>query len=229
MTVDWRSYALPETIDGDLAALADPAFAQLESAVFDHLANSWCSQAKARLLLELVVLSRPQVCVEIGAFTGSTTLPVAAGLRHVGQGRACVIEPWSNEEALRGLPDGDANALWWADVDMAAVRAQFAQLLAAWSLASWCEVLAEASRDAAAKITAIDMLHLDGNFSEQGSLLDSELYVPKVAVGGHIVLSNALVTVAGKPAKMRALWPLFDTCDVVCELDDGNTLMFRKR
>ena len=71
--------------------------------------------------------------------------------------------------------------------------------------------------------------HLDGNFSEEGAWQDSEVYLPKVVPGGYILLSNALVSVAGQSAKMKALWPLFDRCDVVCEIDDSNTLLFRKR
>jgi hypothetical protein len=27
---------------------------------------------------------------------------------------------------------------------------------------------------------------------------------------------------------MKALWPLFETCDIVSEIDNGNTLLFRK-
>jgi hypothetical protein len=28
---------------------------------------------------------------------------------------------------------------------------------------------------------------------------------------------------------MKVLWPLFDRCDVLCEIDDSNTLLFGKR
>ena len=229
MTVEWN----PDCVAGDnpsgLADVDSPALRQLESEVFEYLKNSWCSEQKARLLLELVVITKPSVCVEVGAFTGSTTLPVLAGLRYLGAGRAYVVDPWSTEEAIRGLPAGDVNTVWWSGLDMQAVRARFAQMLETWRLDSWCEVLPEASRQAVSQVPATDLLHLDGNFSDEGSLLDSELYLPKVTPGGYVVLSNVLVTVAGRPTKMRALWPLFDRCEVVSELDGGNTLLFRKR
>ena len=180
-------------------------------------------------MLELVVITKPAVCVEIGAFTGSTTLPMLAGLRYLGVGRAYVIDPWSNEEAIRGLPGDDVNTAWWSGVDMHAVRAQFAQMLETWSLGALCQVLPAVSQQAVSQVPAIDFLHLDGNVSEEGALLDSELYLPKVTPGGYVVISNVLVTVAGIPTKMRALWPLFDACEIVCELDHGNTLLFKKR
>jgi hypothetical protein len=227
---EWLAYCLPGRDEASVSTLSDPTLVQLEAEMLEYLRDSWCSQQKARLLLELVVITQPGVCAEIGAFSGSTTLPMLAGLRYLDRGRAYVVEPWSNEEAVRGLPSDDVNTSWWSTVDMAVVRSQFDRMLETWSLRSWCEVLAVPSREAISRIpTTIDFLHLDGNFSAEGSALDSELYLPKVAIGGHVVLSNVLVTVADGPTKMRALWPLFDACDILCEVDGGNTLLFRKR
>jgi hypothetical protein len=229
MITDWLAHFVGGEAEADLAALRSPALAQLERETVEYLKDSWCSEQKAKLLLELVVVTRPGACVEIGAFSGSTTLPMLAGLRYLDAGRAYVVEPWSNAEAIRGLPSGDVNTAWWAAVDMTTVRSQFDRMLETWSLGSWCEVLPLASREAISAVPAIDLLHLDGNFSEEGAALDSELYLPKVVPGGHVVLSNVLVTVAGAPTKMRALWPLFDACDVLGEVDGGNSLLFRKR
>jgi hypothetical protein len=112
---------------------------------------------------------------------------------------------------------------------MPAVSAQFAQMLQQWSLDSFCQVLPAPSRDAGSAVPAIDFLHLDGNFSEEGALLDSQLYLPKVTARGYALLSNALVTVGGSPTKMKALRPFFEQCEIVCDLDGGNTLLFRKK
>jgi len=152
-----------------------------------------------------------------------------AGLRYIQNGHAYVIDAWSNEESIRGLPAADVNRAWWSTVDMVGVKAQFNQMLDAWSLGAWCEVLPMTSHEAVDRLPPVDFLHLDGNISEEGAWRDSELYLPKVVPGGHILLSNALVTVAGQTTKMRALWSLFGRCDVVCEIDDSNTLLFGKR
>jgi hypothetical protein len=226
----WHAHCLAGGDEASVSTLGDPKLVQLEAEILEYLRDSWCSQQKAKLLLELVVITRPAVCAEIGAFSGSTALPMLAGLRYLDRGRTYLVDPWSNEEAVRGLPSDDVNTSWWSTVDMVTVRAQFDRMLDTWSLRRWCEVLAEPSREAISRVPAtIDLLHLDGNFSAEGSALDSELYLPKVATGGHVVLSNVLVTVGNAPTKMAALWPLFDACDVLCEVDGGNTLLFRKR
>ena len=85
------------------------------------------------------------------------------------------------------------------------------------------------SHEAVYQIPEIDLLHLDGNFSKIGALLDSVLYLPKIVPGGYVLLSNALATAGGKATKMKALWPLFEQCDLICEIDQGNALLFRKK
>jgi hypothetical protein len=229
MNTDWEPDCLPLEDRRDLDRVSDPGLVQLKTQMLEYLKNSWCSEDKAKLLLDVVVLTRPNVCVDIGAFTGSSTLPMLAGLQYSQHGRGYAIDAWSNEESIRGLPVEDVNRAWWSTVDMAAVKTQFDQMVDAWSLSAWCHVLPMASQQAVPHVPPIDFLHLDGNFSEEGAWHDSELYLPKVAPGGYILLSNALVTVAGRVTKMKALWPLFDRCDVLCEIDDSNTLLFGKR
>jgi len=209
--------------------LANPNLVKLENQVFEQVKNSWCSKEKAQLLIELVVLTKPKVCVEIGAFTGSSTLPMLAGLQYVKHGYAYVIDAWSAKEATAGLPSSDSHTQWWANQHMKTAKKMFEQMLDQWSFRSYCQVLPMASRKAVGIMAGIDFLHLDGNFSEAGALLDSELYVPKVLPGGYILLSNALTMVDGKPSKMKALWIVFDQCDIIAELDAGNTLLFRKK
>jgi hypothetical protein len=226
---EWYPECLPVAHPTDLDVVKEAAFVELERRVLDALTNTWCSADKARLLLALVVVTRPDVSVEIGAFTGSCTLPMLAGLQYLDRGRAYVVEPWSTDEAVRGLPDGEINTTWWGGLDMPAIRRQFEAMLERWSLAARCEVIAEPSRDAVSRVPPMDFLHLDGNFSEAGALADTELYLPRLVAGGYVLLSNVFVSVGGKLTKVKALWPLFDQCEIVAEVDDGNTLLFRKR
>ena len=202
---------------------------ELEQKVLNCVKGSWCSEDKARLIFELVVATKPEICVEIGAFTGSATVPMLAGLKYLKNGRAYVIDAWSNQEAIKGLPEEDLNTQWWAQLDMNSVKNQFNQTMAQWSFTNLFQVLEMSSKDAVSKIPHIDFLHIDGNFSEDGSLVDSQLYIPKVASGGYILLSNALVMIAQKPTKMKALGPLFDQCDIVYEIENGNGLLFKKK
>jgi hypothetical protein len=229
MTAEWHPDCLFLDDEHDVELTSNPAVVAIEAQILEYLQGSWCSDQKAKLLLEVTVLTKPRVCVEVGTFTGSCTLPMLAAVRHLGEGRAYAIDAWSAEEAIRGLPPEDVNAVWWSGLDMEAIKTQFTGMLQKWSLEPFCELIHAPSQEAAAALPAIDFLHLDGNFSEEGALLDSELYLPKVTPGGCTLLSNALVTVAGKPTKMKALRPFFDQCEILCELDGGNTLLFRKK
>ena len=85
------------------------------------------------------------------------------------------------------------------------------------------------SKKAVAYVPEIDFLHIDGNFSEEGALLDTQLYLPKVAKNGYILISNLLIMIGKHPSKMKALWPLFEQCEIICEIENGNAFLFRKK
>ena len=200
--------------------------------VSEYLKNSWCSQQKAKLMMEIIIFEQLNTCVEVGTFMGSSALPILVSLEYLKTGHAYLIDAWSNEEAVKGLDKDDPNAIWWSTLDMNAVKNHLLHMLGHWNLASYCTVMHATSAQAVSSIESIidsiDFLHLDGNFSKTGALLDTELYVPKVRPGGYILVSNVLVTAHQEPTKMKALWPLFDTCDIVSEIENGNVLLFRK-
>ena len=214
---------------GNLSAAQSPEFIKLEKKIISFVKNSWCSEEKAKLILECVVENQPKVCVEIGAFTGSSTLPLLAGLQYVNHGYAYVVDAWSNQESIRGLPKNDPNAIWWGSLDMKAIKNQFDKTMSQWSLTPYFQVLHMSSQRAVAYLPEIDFLHIDGNFSEKGALLDTQLYLPKVAQNGYILLSNILIMIGEQPTKMRALWPLFEQCEIVREIENGNAFLFRKK
>ena len=222
---DWNPVYLNLT---DEKVLNKQDLTDLKSHIFEYLQNSWCSKEKATLLTELIALTTPNVCVEIGAFTGSSSLPILAGLQYNGQGKLYAVDAWSCEEAIRGLPASDGNTQWWGQLDMSVVKTIFHNMLDSWMLNRYCEALSMTSNSAASQIPPIDFLHLDGNFSEEGALSDAKLYVPKVKSGGYILLSNVQTMISGKPSKMKALIILLDQSEVICEIDGGQTLLFRK-
>lgn len=226
---EWDPIYLPYTSSNDLESIYNARFSTLEGDVYQYVKNSWCSEEKLKLIMELIAITRPNVSVEIGAFTGSSTLPILAAMQYNGNGKTYVVEPWSTEEAVKGLPEEDTTTEWWKNLDMEEVQKHFYHLMHHCSLESTYEILQMSSQEAVELLPSIDFLHLDGNFSEDGALLDSQLYLPKVTPGGYILLSNVLVVVNGVTPKVKALYPIFDNCDIICELDHGNTLLFRKK
>lgn len=211
-----------------LDGLQDPSFQSLKKQVFQYLKNSWCSAKKAELMMDLVFLTHPQVCVEIGAFSGSSVLPLAATLKYLKQGHIYAIDAWSNDEAVKHISVNDPNYAWWSRVNMPYIKNQFNILLNQWWLGSYCSVIHASSEIAVDQMPEIDFLHLDGNFSEEGSLLDTQLFLPKVKSGGYILLSNLFALVDGKRTKMASMWRLFDQCEIICEMDNYDAALFRK-
>ena len=209
--------------------LNDSKFKRLKKVVKRSIAKSWCTEEKANLLMDLVFIQEPKVCVEIGAFTGSTILPIATTLKYIKQGQVYAIDAWSNSEATKYLIPEDPNKAWWLKVDMEEAYNTYKKRLVTWQLKPQCKTLRCAAKKAVHRIKKIDFLHLDGDYSEKGSMQDVTLYIPKVRSGGYILLSNILMRVKNEFTKLEAFSKLFETCEMVCEIENGNTVLLRKR
>ena len=111
---------------------------------------------------------------------------------------------------------------------MLAVRKTFSETMDKWSFTADYKIIPTSSKKAVSRFDKIDFLHIDGNFSEAGSLEDVLYYLPKVIPGGYILLSNLFVTVDGEYSKMKALWALMDQCETIAEIENSNAALFQK-
>lgn len=228
LVAEWNPDAIPQ-YGRFQHLLDDDAYVSLKNQVSDALADSWCSREKTDLLMDLTLLTHPKICVEVGVFTGSSLLPVAAALRHLDSGLVFAIDSWSNEEAVKNLANDDPNKAWWSQVDMADAYARFRKCLDEWCLNKFCVTICKPSEKACRCILAdIDFLHLDGDYSEAGALLDVELYLPKVRTGGYILLSNFYLIVNREQPKMQAFCALCECCDIAAVIEKGNAVLFQK-
>lgn len=229
LNAEWDpEFCLMDKDPSEFKVLDDQGFKELKKRVISALSNTWCTTEKANLLMDLVFLTRPEVCVEVGAFTGSSVLPVAAVLKHVNHGKVYAIDAWSNVEATRYLDNDDPNKPWWSSVDMNTVHKMFQQLKKSWSLETFCEEIHKPSNQAVNQVNNIDFLNIDGDFSEKGSLEDVRNYIPKVKSGGYILLSNLFVMIKDKQPKIKCFCELFDSCEMICEIERDNAVLFRK-
>jgi hypothetical protein len=208
--------------------LSDSRFKRLKGKILRELKGSWCSEEKVNLLMDLVSLTRPEVCVEIGAFTGSSVLPVAATLKHLNCGKIYAIDAWSNEIMVRNLKNDDPNKFWWSTVNMKAVRKIYNQMVKTWRLTNVCVTIQAPSENAVNQVPEIDFLNLDGDYSEVGSTRDVELYLPKVKPGGYVLLSNVFLVVNKNQPNLKAFCDLFDSCEMICEIERENAILFKK-
>lgn len=210
-------------------SLSHLPYRTLKKQIAQALVNSWCSQEKIDLLMDLTLLTGPQVCVEIGVFSGASLLPVAATLKYLKAGKVYAIDAWSNKEATRHTAVDDPNAAWWAQVDLQAVHNSFQKLIKTWKLEKTCQEIHKPSEQAVSHVPPqIDFLHLDGNYTESGSLRDVELYLPKVKSGGYILLSNFYMMIQREQPKIKTFCVLCDACEVVCSIENDNAVLFRK-
>lgn len=215
-------------MDDDISVLQDAEYVEMKSKVCAALKNTWCSEEKANLLMDLTMVTRPKVCVEIGAFVGSSVLPVAATLQIMNQGQMYAVDAWSNTVACRFLDDTDPNKAWWSTVDMNAVKGMFDHLMNEWMLEKTCVVMHNPSMEAVNEIGEIDFLHIDGDYSTKGSMEDVTMYVPKVREGGYILFSNLYTMVNGKQPRLKAFCKLFESCEMICSIEKDNAILFRK-
>ena len=183
--------------------LQDEKFQQVKTSVKSFLKNSWCSEDKATLLMDLIAMTKPQVCVEIGACTGSSVLPVAATLRYVGAGTIFAIDAWSNDEAVKNLALDDINRVWWSKVNMLDIKSIFDTMVSSWDLSTYCKVIQKPSREAITDLPDIDFLHIDGNFSEEGSIEDVTMYLPKVKSRAIMLVKSRVFLPSGPIGSCR--------------------------
>ena len=63
----------------------------------------WRNPKKAEALMEFVREAKPKTCVEIGAFGGAVTLPIAQALSFLKEGVVYAIDAWDIPTATLGL------------------------------------------------------------------------------------------------------------------------------
>lgn len=219
----------PTSISTTSVLSSDSQFNELKSMVYSYLSDSWVTQEKASCIMDLIVLTQAKVCVDIGTFIGSSALPMAVALRYLGSGKVYLVDAWSNQEAVKHISSEDPNYHWWSTLAMGDIKRRCLTMIHDWSLEPYCQVMHAPSEQVVHQIDQIDFLHLDGNFSTEGSLLDATLYVPKVKSGGYILLSNAFMTVDHALTKMATMWFLYYECELVAELENSNVMLFRKQ
>jgi len=223
---EWNPIYLRKNLD--LTPLKNPTYEQLKNRVTHSLQNTWCSAEKATLIMDLIVLEKPKVCVEIGVFMGWSFLPMGVAVQYLKEGKVYGIDPWSNLEAIKNLDKNDPNRAWLASLNMNEISMQAKAMLRQWKLNSVCKLYTAPSNQCASHFTNINFLHIDGNYSEESSIEDVLHYLPKVSIGGYILYSGLSWVVFGKMPRVKAFQMLLDYCEIVATLDNHNVILLRK-
>ena len=201
---------------------------KLKQFVCDELPKmeGWCSKEKALNFFDLVLETKPDVCVEIGTYAGASALPVAMALKFLGNGVIICIDSWDKIECIKYFdPVEDVQHLsWWGKVNLNQIHKKYLEMVQKFELQSICITKKTTSANAAASIGVIDILYIDGNHSEFIVTQDVQLYLPKVRSGGYIWINDALW-----PTLQEAIDLVLESCEPIKLIDNGNCILFKKR
>lgn len=154
--------------------------------VMDEL-EGWCSKFKAGVLVDLVLMLKPEKVVEIGVFGGKSLVPMAVACKANNKGIAVGIDPWSTVASVEGQ-DG-ANLSWWGSIDHEGILRGLVDKINKFGLNDRVALVRNTS-EGADIIENIDILHVDGNHSERTALFDVKKWVPNVRKGGVIIMDD---------------------------------------
>jgi predicted O-methyltransferase YrrM len=148
----------------------------------------WCVYEKANKLMDLIYETHPQIVVEIGVFGGSSAYPMAEALCYQNHGLIYAIDPWKTGNCQSGYAPDDPNYLWWTNLDLEKIYQDFANLIEQNQLSNFCHIMRNTSVEALSHFAdeSIDILHIDGNHSEESAYTDVVFFLPKVKRNGYI-------------------------------------------
>ena len=149
--------------------------------------HGWCSDDKAEALMSFIWFMKPTTIVEIGVFGGKSLVPMAFALKSLGRGTVYGIDPWSSEASMEGMEG--VNKDWWGSIDHEAILTDLQGHIKKHNLRRYVKLI-QATSEAATPIDQIDILHIDGNHSEETSMIDVIKWVPLVRDGGMIIFDD---------------------------------------
>lgn len=176
-------YEVTKDIDRVEAAAA---VKKLAFQAMDQL-EGWCSKFKASVLVDLVLMLKPDTVVEIGVFGGKSLVPMGIACKANQRGVVYGIDPWATASSTEGM-DGE-NLNWWGSIDHEAIYQGLVKKVKAFKLNDRISLLRSTSEDAG-PLGTIDILHVDGNHSEKAALFDVLKWVPYVRSGGAIIMDD---------------------------------------
>ena len=154
--------------------------------------NGWCTKEKATRIYDLVVDSKPMEVLELGVFAGRSFIPMALALKRNGQGHITGIDPWARSNSLENYQNDDPNFIWWNSLDHDMIFKCFKESLSTYQVEDCSRYIRGTSVDSCQSFAdlSIDILHQDGNHSEQTSSKEVNIYTPKVKKGGYWIMDD---------------------------------------
>jgi len=147
----------------------------------------WCSEYKATVLIDLIEELKPKTVVEIGVFGGKSLIPMGVALKALRLGVIYGIDPWTQESSAVGM-EGD-HKTYWESIDHEQIFSSVKTSIRKLKLQDHVRLIKQTSAKATPP-SDIDLLHVDGNHSEEAAYFDVLKWVPYVRKGGIVVFDD---------------------------------------
>lgn len=190
---------------------------ELTTAIREWVAlPGWSPESKMRGLIDCVLADKPQICVDVGTYSGRALMPVAWALKKNGSGHVLGIDPYSNAACVEGWPEGQEHSGW----DCNSLLPYYQKALDAikrFGVGQYASIFVEKSLNAVTQFgdATIDLIHIDGNHSEASALADVTAWLPKMKPGSHLWMDDV-----GWESTQKAVAFLDANCDVVRVYED---------
>lgn len=193
--------------------------------------DGWCSPQKATALANAILKDRPSVVVEIGVFAGRSLIAMALAVKQNGSGIVFGIDPWLVDASVEHQTDR-VNVDWWGKLDHDLIYRRCMQACTTQGVLDHTVLIRGKSQQVAGLLRrsildrVIDMLHIDGNHSEETSSFDVVNYVPLVRPGGVVVFDDTNWETTKKAQEL-----LSGLCDFqfFCETEGQQCAFYLKR
>ena len=187
-------------------------------AYMDQL-EGWCSYKKASILMDIVLKTKPQKILEIGVYGGKSLVPMAYALKVNGSGIVYGIDPWDTQASLQYVAN-ESNIAYWGWLDHLALMNGLINKITLFDLENEIQLIRTTS-EKADLIYDIDILHVDGNHSDNTSYLDVTKWVPLMKKGGWIIFDDMTWHENGKYTTARAVDWLNEHCIKIAQFKDN--------
>lgn len=167
----------------------NPVYQRIETHI--PLMEGWCTVEKAKDIANLIQTAKPWLCIEIGVFAGRSLIAAGFALEENKQGIIYGIDPWQKHASLEGSQAAENNE-WWEKIDYEYFYKYSIDRIFEHGLSKICIPLRLKSDDACRifPYNHIDIIHIDGNHSEEASCLDVQCWLPKLKPGGYVIFDD---------------------------------------
>lgn len=171
------------------ASQLPPNLAHAIREVIPHLRGWEGKVARPYRMATLIYQQRPRTVVEIGVFGGQSLIPQAMTLKALGHGRIFGVDPYNLGVIAGQMAEFDDEKMWLRQ-DMDVVLKDTRHWINNLELLSHAILVLGDSKDCSTLFDSIDILHVDGSHTEEGALLDVNLYGKRVVRGGYIWMDD---------------------------------------